>query len=253
VPDQNGNTFAYDPTHPEGTEIHVNGIRLTPDYGSSAEADYAINTTSSTLTLNRPLRVGDILSVTLLLPPESLAPGAVTVWSLNTLPETPDGTTVAFALTTKATGGPTVSISKSEEVLVSLDGVIQEPGFSYTAIGSTLTFVSPPEINARLFITWLQAAAPGGGTVIAPTPTITISSLSPSSGARSTSVSVAVAGVDLQPGDVIVWDGGSVATNYVWSGQITTDSVTLGPTPRSVPVHVERGSEVSNELTFTVT
>src|SRR5262245_23154740 len=133
VPDQNGNVFAFNQTSPEGTEIHVNGVRLTPDYGASAEADYSITVSNSTLTFVRPLRVGDIVGVTLLLPPESLAPGAVTVWALALTPAVPDGVAVNFSLATKASGGPTVTLSKSEELLVSLDGVIQEPGVSYTA------------------------------------------------------------------------------------------------------------------------
>src|SRR5262245_46520547 len=66
--------------------------------------------------------------------------------------------------------------------------------------------------------------------------TIQITSLNPSSGVKSTSVTVAVIGIDLKPGDIIVWDGGSVATNYVYAGQVTTDPVTLGSTPRTVPV-----------------
>jgi hypothetical protein len=161
VPDQNGNTFTFNATHPEGSEVYLNGIRLTPNYGSSAEADYSINTSTSTLTMLRPLRLGDIVGVTLLLPPEKLAPGAVTIWSLKTTPAVPDGTAVNFVLATKAAGGPAVNITKSEELLVSLDGVIQEPAFSYTATAGTLTFVSPPESTSRLFVTWYQSTAGG--------------------------------------------------------------------------------------------
>src|SRR5262245_64522369 len=86
-----------------------------------------------------------------------------------------------------------------------------------------------------------------------PPPTIVITSLNPSSGARNTTVQVAVMGNNLQPGDTIVWDGGSVATNYIYSGQVTCDSVVLGSTPRTVMVHLVRGAEVSNDLPFTVT
>jgi hypothetical protein len=163
TPDQNGNTFAYDTENPEGTDVHLNGVRLTPSYGASAEADYTIDLGTSTLTLLRPLRLGDILGIDLLLSPEKLAPGAVTIWSLQTTPAAPDGATVAFDLATKASGGPLVNVTRSEELLVSLDGVIQEPGFSYSAIGDTLTFVFPPETGGKLFISWLQAAPGSGG------------------------------------------------------------------------------------------
>ena len=103
---------------------------------------------------------------------------------------------------------------------------------------------------------WLgNLALPGAPTQTGPTPTIQINSLNPSSGAHGTSIQVAVLGVNLLPGDTIVWDGGSVATNYIYSGQVTCDSVVLGPTPRGVPVHLLRPStsEISNDLTFTVT
>jgi hypothetical protein len=85
------------------------------------------------------------------------------------------------------------------------------------------------------------------------TPTIVITALDPNSAPRNTSVSAAVIGSNLQPGDTIVWDGGAVATNYIWAGQVTCDTVVLGPTPKTVMVHLERGAEVSNELPFTVT
>src|SRR5262245_15265541 len=101
-------------------------------------------------------------------------------------------------------------------------------------------------------IQW-RGAVKAPATQITPPPTIQINSLTPSSGAHGTSVSVAVSGIDLQPGDTIVWDGGAVATNYIYAGQVTTDNVQLGATPRAVLVHLARGAEVSNELTFTVT
>ena len=151
-----------DATHPEGTEVHLNGIRLTPDYGSSAEADYAVDAGTSTLTFLRPLRVGDIVGVTLLVPPESPAPGAMTVRSLKLTPAAPDGATNAFALATRAAGGPAVSLSKAEELLVSLDGVIQEPGVAYVASADTLTFTTPPEISAQPIHVggWITLCAP---------------------------------------------------------------------------------------------
>jgi hypothetical protein len=94
----------------------------------------------------------------------------------------------------------------------------------------------------------------GKPTVTQPAPTIQINALNPSSATRSTTLQVAVLGVNLLPGDKIVWDGGEVGTSWIYSGQITTDPVTLGATPRAVPVHVRRGSDVtSNELTFTIT
>jgi|SRR5262245_26922437 len=85
------------------------------------------------------------------------------------------------------------------------------------------------------------------------TPTITITGLSPNSATRNTTLTVAVLGNNLLPGDTIVWDGGQVATNYIYGGQVTTDNVTTGNVARTVMVHLARGAEVSNELPFTVT
>jgi len=92
-------------------------------------------------------------------------------------------------------------------------------------------------------------------TASAPAPTITITSLSPNTAVRNTSLTVGILGSNLQPGDIAVWDTGSVATNYIWSGQVTTETVATGPTAKTVQVHLLRPSTnaVSNNLPFTVT
>jgi hypothetical protein len=158
--DQNGNSYTIDQDHPEGLNVFVNGIRLVPGYASSIEVDYVVDVPSSTVTMARPLRAGDLVAVDFLLSPEKLAPGAVTNWSVNYAPAL-DGSTVSFDLVPKGSGPP-VNVVRPEELLVSLDGVIQEPGNSYTAIADQITFAQAPAADSRLFIVWYQSAAGGG-------------------------------------------------------------------------------------------
>jgi hypothetical protein len=165
IPDQNGNTFLFDQAHPEGTDVHVNGVKLTPS-GAGPEGDYLVDHVASTVTLARPVRVGDIVAIDLLLSPEQLAPGSAQAWSL-TFVETIDGSRTSFTLVPKAAGGPSpVNLVRSEEAFVSLDGVIQEPGVSYTALGANLTFTTPPEANSKVFVTWLQATPTGAAAAL---------------------------------------------------------------------------------------
>jgi len=62
-----------------------------------------------------------------------------------------DGSTSTFSLD--------YSVSSSTQILVSLDGIIQEPEYSYsayTAAGQgTINFSEPPDNNGRIFITFL--------------------------------------------------------------------------------------------------
>jgi hypothetical protein len=67
-----------------------------------------------------------------------------------------DGVKVAFALATLESPGVPVTVSKNEELLVSLDGVIQEPGVGYVASGATITFSPAPAADAYTFITWFR-------------------------------------------------------------------------------------------------
>jgi len=61
-----------------------------------------------------------------------------------------DGSTTQFDLD--------YSVGSSAQVLVSLDGVIQEPVYSYSAYSSSgqgiIVFTEPPDANARIFVTF---------------------------------------------------------------------------------------------------
>ena len=58
-----------------------------------------------------------------------------------------DGSTTTFTLD--------YSIGYASQILVSLDAIIQEPEYSYTVSGLTITFASAPTNAARIFILYL--------------------------------------------------------------------------------------------------
>lgn len=154
TPDLNGQSYDLALEATEAVDTHVNGVKLMQAMLSGA-GDWSIDNDASTVSFLRPLRAGDIVSFDILMNNARLAPGAVNAWSLKAL-EGQDGVKLTFALATKATPGVPVTVQKSEELLVSLDGVIQEPGVSYTGTGATISFSPAPAADARIFITWYR-------------------------------------------------------------------------------------------------
>jgi hypothetical protein len=136
------------------SDVFVNGVRLIP------VSDYQINSGANTLTLTDPVAASSMVQWDLLLASAQLAPGAVNAWKIK--PLTPDGTTQDFPLQYVDGGGATVSASvgSGAQLMVSLDGVIQETGADYTASGSTIHFALAPDATSHLWIVWYQ---PGVG------------------------------------------------------------------------------------------
>jgi hypothetical protein len=161
--DLHGATYTMNATTPEGIDPHVNGIKLMPLASGSSEGDFTVNAATSTITFLRPLRAGDMVGIDILMPVEALGPGNVNSWKLA--PITPNGSTVTFALSTASGSGPPVTVQRNEELIVSVDGAVQEPTASYSATGASITFVTPPAADSKVFITWLQSAggSSGGG------------------------------------------------------------------------------------------
>jgi hypothetical protein len=155
--DLNGRNYALSIDATEGVDAHVNGIKLMPKE-TGTEGDWTLNNATSTVTFLRPLRLGDIVSFDILMANSKLGPGQVYVWALKKA-EAQDGVRTTFTLSTKAAGGPAVTISKNEELLVSLDGVVQEPAVSYSATGATITFAQAPAADAYIFFTWFRPGA----------------------------------------------------------------------------------------------
>ena len=56
--------------------------------------------------------------------------------------------TTAFAV---QSSGKNVSIESAQNLLVSIDGVLQEPIAAYTTASSTITFTEAPNTNATFF------------------------------------------------------------------------------------------------------
>ena len=155
VPDRNGQTFGFNQTNPEGCEAFVNGVRVEPTF------DFTLAVPSSTVTFLRPLTLNTLVIFDLLTPRTSLAPvGSAT--ATMTTPITPNGTTTTFTLT-KASDASALNVAHNEELLVSVDGVLQQPGAAFTASGSTITFSEAPAASSLVFITWLGPAATGAG------------------------------------------------------------------------------------------
>ena len=160
--DLNGDNFTLNPDEPEGVGVHVNGIQLVQTLDSGI-GDYTVDVPTSTITLSRPLRVEDVVNVELLVPINQLRPGAVAVWALND--PIPNGTNKVFALGVKnPNSGNLVNVQRSEELLVSVDGVIQQPGVGYQASSSTITFSEAPAADSKCWITWFQAVAAPAAT-----------------------------------------------------------------------------------------
>jgi hypothetical protein len=72
----------------------------------------------------------------------------------------PNGSTTVFHLTVRV-DGRAVDASRSEELSVSVDGVIQEPVIAYTAAGDAITFSTPPAADSQVFIVWFGPVASG--------------------------------------------------------------------------------------------
>jgi hypothetical protein len=80
--------------------------------------------------------------------------GSSTIRKLN--PIAPDGTKVSFNLT--AIDGTTVAIAADAYLLVSLDGVWQEPTYQYSAAGNIVVFSQAPTADAKIFMLWFSGA-----------------------------------------------------------------------------------------------
>ena len=72
-----------------------------------------------------------------------------------------DGSAVTFNLTSNSTA---VTPANANCLLVSINGVIQEPGVAYTVSGSQITFAVAPAATDTFFAIHLTGGAIGGGT-----------------------------------------------------------------------------------------
>lgn len=63
-----------------------------------------------------------------------------------------DGVQTAFPLATVA--GVIPNIQTATDLLVSIDGVIQEPDAAYTASNDVIQFTTAPSVDSVCFIVW---------------------------------------------------------------------------------------------------
>jgi hypothetical protein len=120
-------------------------------------SDYTVDGGTSTLHINSPLTVNSMVQWDLLIPAGQIAPGAVNAFKIKTL--TPDGIVTDFPLQYIDPGsGATVDavVGDGAQLLVSLDGCVQEPGVDYTANDASLHMLAAPDATARLWAIWYQ-------------------------------------------------------------------------------------------------
>jgi hypothetical protein len=154
TPDVDGESYSLDPSVPEAVDVHVNGLRVAP-IGSGGIGGYTVTIGTSTINLTAPLNAGDKVLVDILMPESRAANGMVEVWSLK--PLVFNGTQTTFTLETRQPG-ETVNVQKSEELVVSLDGVVQEPGVDFNASTSQIVFAQAPAADVKHFLTWFHSA-----------------------------------------------------------------------------------------------
>jgi len=150
----------YPLTSTEGLQVFVNGVRLTEDVGT-ADGDYVRGATPTLITLQRPMRAGDMVAFDVLMDPKKLQP--VYAVMVKLLPITgQNGVKTTFAL--NIPGGGLATPENPEALLVSLDGVIQEPVVDYLVDGvaGTIIFTQAPASDSKTFITWFRQGVDDG-------------------------------------------------------------------------------------------
>jgi hypothetical protein len=158
VPDLTGRTVTLNAAKNEGIEVFVNGVRLTPNGGSFVTGDYTVNKATSTITIAGPVSLNSIVAVDVLKDPVDLA--VVGVVKMKRLKKFVfDGVATTFALLDANTSAPVTPVTDTAQVLVTLDGVSQEPGVDYSlaAAGASIQFSSAPTADAKNFAIYYSA------------------------------------------------------------------------------------------------
>jgi len=170
VLDLAGNSYTMNTSTPEPLNVLANGVRLLLNQPAGV-GDWTVNPANSTITLVTAPRAGTIIQIDVMTPPSSLAPSRVTTAALQDFNLDPvtgapgqiDGSRTTFKLVTPSTRAP-VTVTNAVELLVSVDGVIQQPGndFAISADHLSIVFGEAPLLGARAWATWF---APGGVTI----------------------------------------------------------------------------------------
>jgi len=150
-------------THPMSSvttlDVHVNGVRALID-DPPGVGDYTVDKINSTISFTRPLLQGSIVQIDVVSAVTVVA-GIVVVVSLLDFDIDPvtgnpgqiDGTRKVFPLALASDRTP-VTVTRSSDVSVSVDGVTQQPDRDYTALDTSITFTEAPLPGARAWGIW---------------------------------------------------------------------------------------------------
>lgn len=134
------------------SNVHVNGVQLLE------VDDYAINKTTNTLTFTSPLYAGALVQWDLLVPTNKLAPVAANIYK-TIVTGTINGTNKNFTLTyNPGTGMVPVNTNNAAQLVVCLDGIVQEPTADYTIAANALNFTIAPQANSHLWVSFIGSA-----------------------------------------------------------------------------------------------
>jgi hypothetical protein len=131
------------------SNVFINGVRLVPTL------DYTIDVGTDTLHINAPVTLNSMVQWDLLVPPAA-ASAMVKAWKI--VPLAPDGAIQNFPLKYVNAASATVdaNVGSSPELIVVLDGVMQEPGSDFSAAGSALHMIVAPGADADFWAVWYQ-------------------------------------------------------------------------------------------------
>lgn len=162
-PDLHQNTYTIDAANPEPTVVYANGVRLPPNAPVAGVGDWVLDPLTSTITLVEGLKDGDLVQVDVLARADS-ASGVLhlvtqTLLDFNIDPATDlpgqiDGVRTTFPLVLAGVGHAPVSVSSVNELVVSVDGVIQQPGVDFSVASTNITFAEAPLLGARAWGVW---------------------------------------------------------------------------------------------------
>jgi hypothetical protein len=131
------------------SDVHLNGVRLV------IGMDYTIDKATSSLTLNVGATANSIVQWDLLVEASQLAPGAISVFKIKIAP-VPDGINRIFTMTypNPTLGDQPTNANAVGEIMISIDGIVQEPSVDFSATGNTLTMSTAPQVGCRMWGTW---------------------------------------------------------------------------------------------------
>jgi hypothetical protein len=126
--------------------------------------------------MSEPLPINSVVSIDVLTPRSKFAVGSVNFHALLNLDLDPvtkapgqlDGVKKQFLLT--RVDGKALAVGGSEEVFVSVDGVIQQAGIDYNAAGARITFTEAPGADAKVWALWMEPGGSAGGKGVNPPP-----------------------------------------------------------------------------------